>query len=143
MRRLLCAVAIAALPFVFLPLSARAEAAIVVHIDRARQIMAVVVDGVPRYFWRISTGRRGYGTPAGIFHPQRLALRWYSRKYYHSPMPYSIFFHGGIAIHGTYETAYLGRAVSHGCVRLSPAHAAMLFDLVEQEGSGSTTIVVH
>jgi lipoprotein-anchoring transpeptidase ErfK/SrfK len=33
--------------------------------------------------------------------------------------------------------------VSHGCVRLQPANAAALFGLVEHEGLGATTIVVH
>jgi lipoprotein-anchoring transpeptidase ErfK/SrfK len=143
MRRFLCVSAIAALFFIFLPASNQAEAAVIVHIDRSRQIMAVVVDGAPRYTWRVSTGRPGYGTPAGIFHPQMLARRWFSHKYYNSPMPHAMFFHGGIAIHGTYETAWLGRAVSHGCVRLDPAHAAVLFGLVQREGMGATTIVVH
>jgi lipoprotein-anchoring transpeptidase ErfK/SrfK len=143
MRHLLCVGAIAALCVIFLPAANQAEAAVIVHIDRSRQIMAVVVDGVPRYTWRISTGRPGYGTPAGVFHPQMLARRWFSRKYYHSPMPHAMFFHGGIAIHGTYETSWLGRAVSHGCVRLDPANAAVLFGLVQREGMGATTIVVH
>jgi lipoprotein-anchoring transpeptidase ErfK/SrfK len=107
------------------------------------QTMQVVVDGVPRYDWRVSTGRRGLPTPGGVYHPQRLAARWFSRKYHNSPMPHSIFFRGGIAIHGTYETAWLGRPVSHGCVRLQPANAAALFGLVEHEGMGATTIVVH
>ena len=50
-------------------------------------------------------------------------------------MPHSIFFHGGYAIHGTYETAALGRPASHGCVRISPAHAAKLYSLVRAEGA--------
>ena len=37
----------------------------------------------------------------------------------------------------------LGRPVSHGCVRLDPGNAAILFGLVEREGPGNTTIVVH
>ncbi len=59
----------------------------------------------------------------------------YSRKYHMSPMPYSIFFAGGYAIHGTYATAYLGRPASHGCVRLSPENAATLFHMVQAEGA--------
>ncbi len=142
MRRLLCAAAMSALLVSFFTANpARAE--IVVRIDRATQTMRVVVDGVPRYDWRVSTGRRGLPTPGGVYHPQRLAARWYSRKYHNSPMPHSIFFRGGIAIHGTYETAWLGRPVSHGCVRLQPANAAALFGLVAREGMGATTIVVH
>jgi len=140
MPRWFCAGALAALVVVF---SAAANADILVQINRRSQTMQVSVDGVPRYSWRISTGRAGLGTPGGTFHPQTLARRWFSRKYHNSPMPHSIFFQGGIAIHGTYETAWLGRAVSHGCVRLLPANATTLFDLVQHEGMGATTIVVH
>jgi len=128
---------------IFLPASDRAAAAVIVHIDRSRQTMAVVVDGAPRYTWRVSTGRPGYGTPGGTYHPEMLARRWFSRKYYNSPMPHAIFFHGGFAIHGTYEIARLGGPASHGCVRLDPANAAVLFGLVQREGMGATTIVVH
>jgi lipoprotein-anchoring transpeptidase ErfK/SrfK len=103
MRRFLCVSAIAALAFIVLLCCGRAEADVVVHVDRSSQRMAVIVDGVPRYSWRVSTGRPGYGTPAGTYHPQMLARRWFSRKYYNSPMPHAIFFHRGFAIHGTYE----------------------------------------
>jgi lipoprotein-anchoring transpeptidase ErfK/SrfK len=121
----------------------RAEASIVVHIDRSNQRMAVMVDGVPRYNWRVSTARAGYVTPPGTYHPQMLARQWYSKKYYNSPMPHSIFFYGGFAIHGTYEISRLGGPASHGCVRLDPSNAATLYGLVEREGMGSTTIVIH
>jgi lipoprotein-anchoring transpeptidase ErfK/SrfK len=142
MRRFLCAGAIAAL-FIFSSATDRAGAEILVQIDRSAQTMEVTVDGEPRYSWPISTGRPGLATPAGTFHPHMLARRWFSSKYDNSPMPHSIFFDGGIAIHGTYETAYLGRPVSHGCVRLLPANATELFGLVQQEGMDATTIVVH
>jgi lipoprotein-anchoring transpeptidase ErfK/SrfK len=143
MPRWFCAGALAAFVFIFSIFSAAAHANILVQINRRTQTMQVSVDGMPRYSWRISSGRAGLGTPAGTFHPRTLARRWFSRKYHNSPMPHSIFFHGGIAIHGTYETAWLGRAVSHGCVRLLPANATTLFDLVQHEGMNATTIVVH
>ena len=120
-----------------------AEAAVVVNIDRSSQSMEVSVDGMPRYRWRVSTARHGYITPHGTYHPQMMARRWFSRLYYNSPMPHSIFFHGGYAIHGTYEISRLGGPASHGCVRLDPENAATLFGLVEQEGMSHTTIVVH
>jgi lipoprotein-anchoring transpeptidase ErfK/SrfK len=72
-----------------------------------------------------------------------LAARWFSKKYYNSPMPHSIFFYGGFAIHGTYEISRLGGPASHGCVRLDPANAATLFGLVEREGMARTTIVIR
>jgi lipoprotein-anchoring transpeptidase ErfK/SrfK len=124
-------------------LSTGADAAIVVQIDRAGQRMAVIVDGAPRYNWRVSTARRGYITPPGTYRPEMLARRWFSRKYYNSPMPHSIFFYGGFAIHGSYEISHLGRPASHGCVRLDPGNAAILFGLVQHEGMGATTIVIH
>jgi hypothetical protein len=53
-------------------------------------------------------------------------------------MPNSIFFAGGYAIHGTYETRSLGRPASHGCVRLSPSNAAVLYQMVQAEGARIT-----
>jgi lipoprotein-anchoring transpeptidase ErfK/SrfK len=133
----------ATLAFITVAAGARAEASVVVHIDRGSQRMAVLVDGAPRYNWRVSTARAGYVTPPGVYHPQMLAARWFSKKYYNSPMPHSIFFYGGFAIHGTYEISRLGGPASHGCVRLDPSNAATLFGLVEREGMAQTTIVIR
>jgi lipoprotein-anchoring transpeptidase ErfK/SrfK len=141
LRRLFCV--FAALTVLLLSATERAAANVVVHIDRSTQRMAVSVDGDPRYNWRISTARRGYITPPGSYHPQMMAQRWFSKRYYNSPMPHSIFFYRGYAIHGTYEISRLGGPASHGCVRLDPGNAAILYSLVEREGMGRTTIVVH
>jgi hypothetical protein len=119
-----------------------AFAKILVSVDKNTQQMSVSVDGVPRYRFAVSTGRAGYGTPNGTYHPQRLAASWFSKLYYNSPMPHSIFFHGGYAIHGRYEINRLGGPASHGCIRLHPANAAALFELVKSEGTGATSIVV-
>lgn len=119
-----------------------ASAEVVVTIDRSSQRMSVAVDGQPRHSWPVSTGKRGYGTPGGVFSPQMMARSWFSRKYYNSPMPHSIFFHRGYAIHGTTHVSRLGGPASHGCVRLHPAHAATLYALVQREGAGRTRIVV-
>lgn len=134
---------LAALGFVVLAAGEPAAAAILIHVDRASERMEVIVDGQPRFNWRVSTARRGYITPPGSFRPQRLAARWYSSRYDNAPMPHSIFFYGGYAIHGTYEIAGLGRPVSHGCVRLDPGNAALLFGLVARQGPGGTVIVIH
>ena len=138
MRRWVVAFSFAAFLFV----SPSAHAGVLVHIDKSRQRMIVSVDGHARHAWPVSTGRAGFGTPSGTFAPQRLARRWFSRKYYNSPMPYSIFFHRGFAIHGSYEIRRLGGPASHGCVRLHPIHAATLYGLVQRHGTGRTRIVV-
>ncbi|HVY57219.1 MAG TPA: L,D-transpeptidase [Xanthobacteraceae bacterium] len=128
--------------FGFLLVSSVAQANILISVDKSRQQMSVSVDGMPRYRWTVSTGRDGFGTPNGTYHPTRMERKWFSKEYYDSPMPHSIFFHGGYAIHGSYEISRLGGPASHGCVRLHPADAAKLFALVKEEGMANTTIVV-
>jgi lipoprotein-anchoring transpeptidase ErfK/SrfK len=60
-----------------------------------------------------------------------------------SPMPYSVFFYKGYAIHGTTELHRLGGPASHGCVRLHPSNAAPLFALVQGLGAGRTRISIY
>jgi hypothetical protein len=133
-----------AVPFVlaFLAGTVPAAANVVVTIDKSTQRMSVAVDGATRYSFAVSTGRAGFGTPNGTYHPERLARTWFSKKYYNSPMPHSIFFHGGFAIHGSYEISRLGGPASHGCVRLHPSNAATLYALVQHEGTENTRIVI-
>jgi L,D-transpeptidase catalytic domain len=50
--------------------------------------------------------------------PQSMQRMYFSRKYYNSPMPHSIFFYYGFAIHGTTDIVRLGGPASRGCVRL-------------------------
>jgi lipoprotein-anchoring transpeptidase ErfK/SrfK len=142
MRRLMFAALLAVSPVAVLA-AARAEAAVLVQVDRGSQTMDVSVDGAHRYTWRVSTGRAGWITPPGVFHPQFMAVHWYSRVFNNAPMPHSIFYSGPFAIHGTTDVARLGRPASHGCIRLSPADAAVLFELVGKEGTRNTTIVVQ
>ncbi|MGH1574389.1 L,D-transpeptidase [Methylobacterium sp. P31] len=107
---------------------APAVAGIVARIDQLRQRM------------RVSTARRGYVTPNGRFRVGLMAPMWRSRKYPGSPMPHTMFFRVGNAIHGTYATGSLGRRASHGCIRLSPSHAAALFGLARRRGEAAVMI---
>jgi lipoprotein-anchoring transpeptidase ErfK/SrfK len=138
-RRSIIAAAIFMSVFALSP--ARAE--VVVQISKSAQRMAVSVDGATRYSWPVSTGRDGYGTPSGTFHPQSMSRRYFSRKYYNAPMPHAIFFYYGFAIHGTNDLARLGGPASHGCIRLHPSHAAALFALVQRTGSAGTRIEIN
>jgi lipoprotein-anchoring transpeptidase ErfK/SrfK len=111
-----------------------------ITVDITTQEMTVVSDGRTIYTFDVSTGRKGYSTPTGTFRPIRMHKMWYSAKYENAPMPYSIFFHGGYAIHGTTDIAHLGQIASHGCVRLHPDNAEKLFELVNQVGMKNTQI---
>lgn len=118
------------------------SSALVAKVEVSTQTMTVSENGRVLHTWRVSTARRGYVTPRGSWRPTRLSRMWYSSKYDNSPMPHSVFFHGGYAIHGTYAVRWLGAPVSHGCVRLAPANAAEFYSLVQQVGTGNTRIVV-
>jgi hypothetical protein len=117
----------------FLALGASADATVQIHIDLSSQRMQVTSSS-GSYNWAVSTARSGYYTPRGSYAPTSLQRMHYSRKYDMTPMPHSIFFRGGYAIHGSYATRSLGRPASHGCVRLAPGNAARLFSMVQAEG---------
>lgn len=116
--------------------------AVRVHIDIGSQTMSVNVNGWPYGYWKVSTARQGYYTPRGSFRVQRMARVYYSKKYDNAPMPNSVFFHGGYAIHGTGHIRALGRPASHGCVRLHPSNAAALYALVQKYGPSRTSITL-
>jgi lipoprotein-anchoring transpeptidase ErfK/SrfK len=139
MKRLGAALALIAFLFT---LPAEAATSLVATISLSQQRMNVSVDGMSRYYWPVSTARRGYRTPVGSFRAQRLERVWYSRKYDMAPMPHSVFFRGGYAVHGTNHVKSLGRPASHGCVRLAPGNAATLYGLVRQYGMANTRIIV-
>ncbi len=124
-------------------LAMQALARLEVDVDLSNQRMNVKVDGKHYATWPISSGRKGYYTPRGTWRPKWLKRMHYSRKYDNAPMPYSIFFTGGVAIHGTNMTSRLGRPASHGCIRLSTPNAAELFRLVQQHGRRNTIIRVR
>lgn len=114
-----------------------------IDINLTTQRMTVSENGQEKHTWSISSARAGYRTPTGTFKPTWMSRMWYSRQYDYSPMPHSIFFSGGVAIHATYATGMLGRPASHGCVRLAPANAKTLYGLVSKHGKERTRIVVH
>lgn len=120
--------------------SAPAAAAVNIQVDLSSQTMHVTDNSGESYDWPVSTARDGFVTPRGRYGVQSLQAMHYSRKYHNSPMPHSIFFKGGYAIHGTYETGSLGAAASHGCVRLSPEHAATLYGMVRAEGASISIV---
>ncbi len=120
-----------------------AQANVSIIIDKNAQQMTVAIDGVERYHWPVSTGIPSYETPNGSFRTFRMEEDHFSKEFDDAPMPHSIFFTKiGHAIHGTDSVSRLGSPASHGCVRLSRANAATLYDLVQREGVLKTTVTL-
>ena len=138
-RRLAVALAAIFATLAFTP----AHADLLIRIDQAAQRMTVSADGETLYTWPVSTGRAGYNTPNGAFSPFRMERDHFSEEWDDAPMPYSVFFTKlGHAIHGTFEQKNLGRAVSHGCVRLSVKNASVLWALVKQHKMANTMVML-
>lgn len=103
----------------------------VVCVDLTRQLMwvqegeagTVVYDAVP-----MRSGRRKLETRGGWHEIYLRKLDHYSTIYDDAPMPYSQFFSGGQAFHGTYENIF--EYGSAGCVNLRVADARRLWHTV-------------
>jgi hypothetical protein len=118
-------------------------AEILVTIDKSKQQMTVFVDGEQKYEWLVSTGRPGYSTPSGSYTATSMNEIWYSKQWDNAPMPHSIFFmKDGHAMHGTASIKNLGRPASHGCVRIAPENATILYQLVKDNGLENTKVEI-
>lgn len=123
--------------------SPQAGSQILINIDKSLQEMTVFVDGIEKYTWPVSTGKRGYSTPSGTYSATSMNEIWYSKEWDNAPMPHAIFYmKDGHAIHGSLEVKNLGKPASHGCVRISPANAKILYALVKENGMEKTQVVL-
>lgn len=142
MMRLLSSLAVTAALLLAQPVVASA-AVVVASVDLSSQTMTVSHGGVVKYRWKVSTARAGKVTPTGSWTAKSLSRYHRSSRYNNAPMPYSIFFRGNYAIHGTNHVSRLGRPASAGCVRLHPSNAAVLFGLAQREGLRNLRVVIH
>ena len=134
---------IALLALGFWGIPSPASAALLIQIDKSAQTLTVIRDGENLAIWPVSTGRGEHPTPSGSFTAFRMEADHYSKEWDDAPMPHSIFFtKQGHAIHGSFEVKRLGSPASHGCVRLAPENAAVLFALVTEEGLPNTKVVL-
>jgi hypothetical protein len=92
------------------------------------------------YYWLVSTGMQGHDTLSGYFNPKAFSSSHWSREY-DAPMLWSVFFHGGEALHSSLDRnsiADMGKAAeSHGCVHEEDYRAEEMFHLVGHSGYGA------
>jgi lipoprotein-anchoring transpeptidase ErfK/SrfK len=126
-----------------LSLQVATAATVTANVNISTQTMTVMHRGAVVGHWPVSTARRGKVTPTGAWSAKWLSRNHRSSRYNNAPMPYSIFYNGNYAVHGTNQVSKLGRPASAGCIRLAPQHAAILYSLVKAEGLANTRIVVR
>jgi lipoprotein-anchoring transpeptidase ErfK/SrfK len=115
---------------------------VVARVSISTQTMQVFHEGRHLYTWPVSTARPGMVTPTGVYGAEALSKNHRSRLYGGAPMPYAIFYDGNYAIHGTDQIKRLGKPASHGCVRLDPKNAAILFQMVKAEGKDNMRVEI-
>lgn len=115
---------------------------VVARVDLSEQKMRVYVDNQLRYIWWVSTGLGGHRTPTGEWNAYWLSPNHRSSLYNNAPMPWSVFFNGNYAVHGTTAVDNLGSPASHGCVRLRSEHAEIFFRLTEEVGLDQSLVMV-
>jgi lipoprotein-anchoring transpeptidase ErfK/SrfK len=136
-----CHLAALALVLALLPGQALADR-VLARVSISSQTMKVYHEGRLLYTWSVSTAKAGKITPSGTFEPEFLSRNHRSRRYNNAPMPFAIFYDGNYAIHGTDQIKRLGQPASHGCVRLHPDNAKILFEMVKAEGMENTRVVI-
>lgn len=122
-------------------LSAQA-AAVEARVDLSEQRMRVYKHGRLLYTWPVSTARRGKVTPTGSWTAKWLSKNHRSSRYRGAPMPYSVFYSGNFAVHGTNHVKKLGQPASAGCIRLHPDNARVFYNMAQQVGLKNTRVRV-
>jgi hypothetical protein len=141
MGRLAVAIALLA---ALVPGPGSAKTAVLVTVDKSHQRMTVSVDGIPRY-------RLGHLDGVARQMVLKRILRLIDAVFGFLPRRLRQVLRaidsarGAVAgaIHGSYDIARLGGPASHGCIRLHPANAAILFRLIKTHGTGNTRIIVR
>ena len=111
----------------------------VICISKSTRSLTWVIDGEAQYSMAVRFGSEAEPTREGVF-----GITWKKvdviSNLYHTPMPYSMFFSGGQAVHYSSNFARLGyTGASHGCVNVR--NKPLLIQLYNESRIGDKVIV--
>ena len=101
--------------------------------DRARHQATLYANGRLYNSWLVRGGGYGTQTRTGSFTVQWRSKDHYSRQFGGAPMPYSQFFSGGQALHGSRLMMNPYEGHSHGCVNFWVEDARQLWNLTHDK----------
>ena len=112
-----------------------------IEVNLSRQQLVAWQNGKVVLTSAISSGVRQHPTRPGTFriYAKYASTRMTGQGYDLPNVPYTMYYSGNFAQHGTYWHSNFGHPMSHGCVNLPTGKAAWLF---RWTGSG-TTVVIH
>ncbi|AHE53583.1 hypothetical protein NX02_09310 [Sphingomonas sanxanigenens DSM 19645 = NX02] len=100
---------------------------VLIIVSLANQRAVTYRNGVPIGVSTVSTGKPGHETPTGLFTILQKDIDHKSNLYDDAPMPYmQRLTWGGVALHGGNLPGY---PASHGCIRLPPGFAKLLYSV--------------
>ncbi|WP_231506114.1 L,D-transpeptidase [Planktothrix serta] len=110
-------------------------------IDLSRQRLIAWEGNQPVYAVIVSTGKSDTPTRTGVFkvYTKYEITRMTGPDYDVPDVPYTMYYDGGMAIHGAYWHNLFGTPVTHGCTNVAVNHAKWLFDWA----SVGTPVIVH
>jgi peptidoglycan hydrolase-like protein with peptidoglycan-binding domain len=112
----------------------------VMCVSKSTKRLTWVINGVPQYGFDVRFGSDELPTREGVFSVYLKKVDVISNLY-HTPMPYSMFFSGGQAVHYSSNFARLGyTGASHGCVNVR--NKPLLVQLYNEARIGDK-VVVH
>lgn len=112
-----------------------------IEIDLSRQKLVAWEGNKSVYAVTVSTGKSSTPTRTGTFAVQtkHRVTRMTGDDYDVPDVPYTMYYDGGMAIHGAYWHNLFGNPVTHGCTNVAVDHAKWLFNWA----SVGTPVVVH
>src|SRR5690606_37272963 len=126
-------------------------------VNTSSRKLYVYEDGKRTRTYTVAVGKRGHRTPTGRYAISRVVWNpwwhppnrpWARGKKVTPPGPnhpmgrVKMYFRQMYYIHGTPERGSLGRAVSHGCVRMANSDAIALARLVHRYGGGASSSTI-
>jgi len=111
-----------------------------IHVDLSEQTLVAYEGDEPVYATVISSGKEGYEPPTGLFEVQQKYISTTMNAtdpidgfYEVEEVPWTLYYHGGYALHGAYWHTDFGKVRSHGCTNIAPVDARWLYYWAEPE----------
>jgi hypothetical protein len=105
-----------------------------VHVHLPEQTLVAYEGDEPIYATVISSGKKGYEPPTGLFQVQQKYISTTMNAedpidgfYEVEEVPWTLYYHGGYALHGAYWHTDFGKVRSHGCTNIAPVDARWLY----------------
>lgn len=101
-----------------------------IDVDLSSQTLTAYLGDEVVNSFLVSTGTAAHPTVTGKFHIY-VKYRYTDMSgpgYYLPDVPYTMYFHDGYGLHGTYWHSNFGVQMSHGCVNLATEDSAWLYD---------------